>query len=157
LRRLHGKKLIAIHRLGDNKINIRALERVGNRFGERSRAVCATSFENARNFFRRDERPGRVMDSDEISGWVEMLQAGTHRIVTKCSTGHDLPDLCFRRKNLAQLWKTVAASDQNDFIDAICALKGVDGVRDDGLVSQWREDFIETHALAATRGDDDGA
>src|ERR1700730_16656513 len=116
----------------------------------------ARSLENARDFVGRDERPRGIVDSNEISGCVETLQAGTHRIVAKCSPGHDLPDLCFRRKNLAQLWKTVAASDQNDFIDATCALKGVDGVRDDGFASRWRDDFIETHALAAARGDDDG-
>ena len=63
----------------------------------------------------------------------------------------DAPD------KVLQFSQTIVAAHQNDLIDASCPVEGLKRVRNDRLIPQKREQFVEAHALAAARGDYDGA
>ena len=49
------------------------------------------------------------------------------------------------------------ARHQNNLPDRCRSLEGVNRVREDRLIAEKRQQFIEPHPLAAARGDDDGA
>ena len=73
------------------------------------------------------------------------------------ATGDEMPNLCsFRPTNeFLQLGQAIAATHQNNFIDAFRPLERIKRVSNDRLVPQLREKLIEAHALTAARGDDD--
>ena len=56
-----------------------------------------------------------------------------------------------------QLCEAILAANQNDFVNAICTLESLKRVNYNRFISQQREQFIETHSLAAAGGDNDGA
>ena len=56
-----------------------------------------------------------------------------------------------------QIRQALRAPNQNDFIDAFCALESVERVGNDRHSTEQREELVHPHALTAARGDDDGA
>ena len=113
------------------------------------------SFENARDFFRRDEWPRRIVHTDKLVLWIDIVQAGAHGVLTLCAARHDFFYFRLRLKEFAQFRQSIVAPDQNNFRDAFRALKSVDGVGNDRFPGERREKFVEPHSLAAAGRNDD--
>jgi hypothetical protein len=88
----------------------------------------------------------------------DQIQSSPDGILPMHATGNDMPNLLtFRPPNeFLQLGQTIAAANQNDLIDAFRPLERIQRVRNDRLIPEQREQFVEAHALTAARGNDDG-
>ena len=63
---------MSIHRIGDVKIFVRSLDRIGNRRGEGGRPMYATLSEHALDLLRSDKRTRGVMHRNILGALVKM-------------------------------------------------------------------------------------
>src|SRR5205085_12617174 len=95
------------------------------------------------------------MHGNETGFWIDMFESGADRIAAFDSASNDVFHLGRFADDLSQLIEAISAAHQNNFVHAIGALERGDGVRDDWFAAHEREQFVETHSLAASGGVDD--
>src|SRR5437867_564547 len=82
-----------------------------------------------------------------------MFQPRADRIAPFGAAGNDFFHLSRFADDLLDFIETISSADQNNFVHAIRALEGSDGVRDDWFAADQREQFVEAHSFAQTRCD----
>src|SRR5581483_10439584 len=152
LRCLHGVKLIAIHRAGNDVVCVGALESVLDRLGQRGGAVNLALLENPLDLSGRDQRTRSVVHSDVSLVLANLRQARSHGILSARAPGNYRPHLfeMFITNDRCDFGASICAADDDDFIDTASPFKGADCVRNHGLPANRREQFVESHAATFT-------
>jgi hypothetical protein len=157
--RLHRVESIARNSATHETLVIRAFQRVRDRFRKRRGAVLMSGGQDLLDLFRRNQRPGGIVNRDIFRGFSNAFQAGAHGVLALSAAGNNLRHLfeLVSRDKLLQLCGPFRARNQNDLPHAICPLESANGVGEHRSFAEQREQFVESHSLAAARRDDDGA
>ena len=87
LRRLHGVKLMSIHRIGNHKIYIGALERIANRLSQGRGPMHPAPLKDTLDLLRADERTRGIVDRDIASIRAEIFQTSADGILSLLAAG----------------------------------------------------------------------
>ena len=155
---LHAEKLMPIHRLFHHKIGIGALERIGNSFSSGGRTAFLSFGKNLLDNLRCNKRTRGVMHRDVLRFRAELKQTSRDGILPMLATGDDrsnFPEI-FPVRDFSNFGVSIFTRDDYDLANGTSALERSDRMRDNGFAGNFGKKFVETHATAAPRRDDDG-
>src|SRR5215469_7226965 len=117
----------------------------------------AAQLKRALDLFRSNQWPRRIVHGDIVRVAINLIQTRTNRILPAFAAGHDGP----------HFFEAGSATDFSDFIMSFltpydydfayrtCMLERTNCMSDHRFASDYSEQFIEPHALAAAAGYDD--
>jgi len=141
LRRLHGVKLMSIHRIGNHKIYIGALESIVNRLSQGRGPMHPAPLKDTLDLLRPDERTRGVVDSNIASITPEIFQTSTDGILSTFSASDNGPNFfeALIARELSDLIASIVSRNDDDFADGIGQLERVDGMRDHRFTGHYLE------------------
>jgi len=139
--RLHGVKLMSIHRIGNHKIYIGALESIVNRLSQSRGPMHPAPLKDTLDLLRPDERTRGVVDSNIASITPEIFQTSTDGILSTFSAGDNGPNFfeALIARELSDLIASIVSRNDDDFADGIGQLERVDGIRDHRFTGHYLE------------------
>jgi hypothetical protein len=148
-----------IDRLRDEEIGVRAFQCVVDRLRQRGRTVDAALFESAFDLLGQDQRASSVVHSHIFRFGINGIKAGMHGILSPFAAGDNRLELFESgvATNVLDLIAPIFARHDNDFADRSRLIECADCVSDHRFACCDGKEFIESHSVAATTRDDDGA
>src|SRR5262245_49112013 len=147
-----------IDRTDDQKIGIRAFQRVVDWLRQSGGAMDAALLKRAFDLLRSNQRARRVVHCDVIGVSIDSIQASPNRILPTFTAGHDRANFfepCTGRDS-SNFIVPLFTRNEDNFVDTISAFERADCVTDNWFARDYSKQFIETHALAAAARYDDG-
>src|SRR5262249_5680336 len=151
---------LALHALRHHLLYARALDRIRNLRGATGGPVSFGELQTGADELGRDQGTRAVVNRDEFAVLaIHGLQAIPHGDVPFRAAADDLADLLelLGADQFLDFIHALLAGHDQDFIDLLRIAERLQGIPQDRLAGEGREELVEAHATAAASGDDDSA
>ena len=144
LRRLGGPQVRTRNRLLDARVRVDSLQRAGDGSGQQRGSVLFGRAEHPIDPGLHDQRPGGIVDGDEIHVGPHSRESVLHRIGPLRSAGHnlDVHEREIRQELLLEPVEILGGDNDQRLNDIVAIAKGFRGSHPDGTSLQLDEDFF---------------